>query len=245
MASNAVDFDNASKYGKVLNFAGIDNLTDLTVECWVKNSAGSVAYSQILTIYPYDGAASSFVGLSTENGVGNTGINFGVKYDGGVNADGYTSTAYLTVGSWVHVALVHKTSTKKTHIYVNGSEISYNAQNTGTGTIRAHTTSDFYLKYNRDIGGIGGFVRVWNVVRTQTELDDNKALTMQASGETGLIINLNFTEETGTVIDNEATAGEDCNLTGTPSWIAGPTTTAKSYGGVVIKPLRTLLGIGV
>ena len=79
-------------------------------------------------------------------------------------------------------------------------------------------------------GDIGGFVRVWNTARTQQQIQDNMTLLLDASKETGLIINCNFTEQSGASVDNQA-GGNDLALTGSPAWVSGPATTNKSYGG--------------
>lgn len=234
MATNAVVFDASDDYGKIDNFAGFDGLTNYTVEAWVKMNASSVAYAPLWELGDGVTAVNYLIALSTENGVGNQGFNMTTNYSG-TNADGYEADARLTNGTFVHVAQVHSTATLKTHVFINGVEnFGYNLQQTATLTIQDSTGYHMYLARIHEGGklakmSIGGFFRVWNRALTGAEIYKNYDLSVTPASETGLIVNCNFSEGSGTVIDNDATPGADINLTGSPAWETGPTITAKTY----------------
>ena len=181
-----------------------------------------------------DGLGKESGSLLGENGTPSEGANFGFHYDGGTNADGYTSGGVYLLSTWVHVAVVFTTGAV-TRVYRDASEISYNLQNTPVGNPSTMDGCHFWLGIWTDFsnywhGDIGGFVRVWSTARTQQQISDNKNLLLDASKESGLIINCNFTEGSGTTVANQASPGNDLALTGTPAWTSGPATSNKSYG---------------
>jgi hypothetical protein len=137
----------------------------------------------------------------------------------------------------VHVAMVG-TQDNVTRIYVNGTEVSsYDLQNTPTGIIKDSTGFNFYVGRNPFQeqwshptwkGKIGGFIRVWERSLSGAEIDANKNLNLTAAKESNLLINVKFTEGAGTTVSNEATSTHNASLTGSPSWVAGPTITEKT-----------------
>lgn len=245
MASNAVRFA-SGKYGKVLNYSALDGLTSYTVEGWFRlNSAASGRKAGFMF-----GAGSgtdyrSY--LEMGEAASNTGINFGHKYST-TSADGYKDSGVLVNDTWVHVAAVF-VQTQVTKIYKDATEITYTLQNTPSGTYSDTNSVDAYLGAwlagfsKAEFDGDVGCFRIWNVARTQTQLSDNKDYYLDPTQETGLILNCNFDEESGTTVDNDVASSNDMLLTGSPSWVTGPTLTAKSYGSTVRSSRLTTLGV--
>lgn len=233
MATNGVIFNGSTQYGTIANFSGLDGLTNYTAEAWVKNNASSVPYSPLFRI---DDAANYFQAFSTENGTGNQGFNMSTNWSG-TNADGYEADSRITVGSYVHLALVYNHTLQKTAVFVNGVENNgYNLQQTATGSIQSSTGMRVSLAWNESSapdkffqGSIGGFYRLWTRALSGAEVYYNYNKTLTPASETGLIVNCNFSEGSGTTVDNDATSGADIILTGTPTWETGPTLSAKSY----------------
>lgn len=234
MANNAISFDGSTEYGMVDNFAAIDSIGtgSFTAEGWVKNTTTSDAYSPIFTI---ETALADTVNFTTENGVGNEGFNFSHDYDGGTSADGYESGSKFLQNTWVHWAFVFDATKKKSYIFINGVEnVGYELQNTGVGN--PISIAGMFLSIGRAAqdgtffdGAIGGFLRLWNRALNGAEIYYNYDKILTPANESGLIVNCNFLEESGTVVDNDATAGEDLDLYNTPTWVAGPSVSSKSY----------------
>lgn len=231
---NALRLTSSSTYGKILNWAAINAMTDgqATVELWCKQDPSGTNYMPIWIAD--DSLGKNPLELCTENAAPSEGINFGYDYDGGTNADGYASGGMFTVSEYVHLACVC-TPFGVTKIYRNGVEISYNLQQTPVGNPVTWDGVDFWIGVWTDFsnywhGDVGGFMRVWSTSRTQQEIQDNMNLLLDASQETGLIVNCNFTEGSGTTVANQASPGNDMALTGSPAWVPGPATTDKSYG---------------
>lgn len=226
LGGNAISLDGSTQYGTIANWAGLDGLTNYTFEGYFYNSPTSAAYANAGGIG--NGTDNGFSRLTTENSTGNTGANFAVQWSG-TDADGYITSGVFPQGTWSHVAEVYNHATQKTYIYVNGVEASYSLQQTADGTIQSSNGFNFYLGRGQSgvsapkwKGAIGGFVRVWNVARSQSEINENKAQQLESAQESGLIINLKFTEGYGDSIANEYAAGNDMTLTGSPGWTVGP-----------------------
>lgn len=242
MATNAVDLDGSTQYGTVDYYSALGGLDGTaTVEGWFEmdTSVGSSPQAFMLT----DGG--NWVAY-TQGEATNTGINFGWQYSG-TNADGYNSSGIFVNGTWVHIAAVY-TKDAKTKIYKNGTEISYTLQNTPTGTVVDsaspdkvwHGAWDSSFGGNKWKGGVGCF-RIWNTARSQTEISDNKDYYLDPSQETGLILNCNYDEGSGTTVSNDAPSSNDMSLTGSPSWITGPTLSTKSYGAALPASRRMIV----
>jgi hypothetical protein len=231
---NAISMDGSTQYGTLSNFAGIANLTGTeTIEGWFYNDSTSGAYAYAAAIYD---ATYKHAQIQTENGTGNTGTNFGVDY-ASVSADGYNnSSTIFAQNTWVHIALVG-TLNDYSKLYLNGTEISYTARNTPSGALASPYDHNFYIgaKPSYDTGAsnwkgrAGGFVRVWNRALSGAEINSNKNKQLTAANEQGLIINLKFTEGSGTSIANEANGSYNMSLTGAPPWTPGPPTSAATY----------------
>ena len=234
-ATNALDIDvtNGTKGLKLLNYAAIDAMTDGqgTLELWMyESSASGLAYAPIIETTPTNSpqAATTPAGLETENALPSDGVNFKYEYDGGTNADGYAPTGAGVSGfdTWRHIAIVW-TPGSPTKIYKDGVEISYNLQQTPVGSPQVWDGTDFYFLVYTDLSGslkgrVGGFIRLWNTVRTTTEINNNKAKHLNTADVTGLIANLKFTEGSGTTVANESDGSHNAVTVGTPTWVVGP-----------------------
>ena len=222
--TNAITLDGSTQYGSIPNWSDIDNLdSEGTVEGWFWNDPASTAYS---AAFGLGDGSDSYIGMTTENGVGNTGTNFHSVYSF-TNADGYAASGVFTQSTWVHVAMTFRKG-RACKIIVNGAEISYNLQNTPVGTPGNLASALFYLGKSQTSGGdpnwkgkVGGFVRVWKKALSITTIAAN--MNTHVLSNPLLIVNLMFQEGSGTTIDNEASAGNDMSLTGSPSWTTGPT----------------------
>lgn len=216
--ANSITLNGSSQYALIDSFAAMDALTDFTFEGWFRQDAsGGVGYAKGFQLGTNGGGW--FAQLQTDNGTPSTGVNFGVTYSG-TNADGYAGSGVFDTNTWVHIVIVGEQG-QPTKIYKNGVEIGYNLQNTPTGTIQDPTGMDLYLFISRDLNthfkGQVSVFRLWNTVRTQQQIQDNLHYKLQAAQETGLIVNCNFNEGSGTVLANDGVGG-NATLFGNPTW---------------------------
>ncbi|TSC85412.1 MAG: LamG domain-containing protein [Microgenomates group bacterium Gr01-1014_16] len=169
----------AGKYGKALNFDGVDNnikinpnfknnLKSFTVEFWVYlNSLDGTANVQHVPIFNLNGQ-----GLYPRIKIrGNGSVRLQLQ-TGGVTTEGLLSPAgTLTAGSWRHVAITFNGTNNFSELFVDGQNRSSftfpaGSLNGGTsGLLMGYDSNRLkYLKGKLDD------VRIYNYVRTPTQI---------------------------------------------------------------------------
>lgn len=165
---NSYVFDGVDDYIDFGNPASFNITNDITIEAWVKmaNISGN---QKIVTKFGDIGGDDAY-SLQAINGEPQFLLNFGLTW--------LTVGAGMTmnINEWYHIVGVYNGATMK--IYVNGVEQNSVAQ-TGAFDVSASTFK---------IGGWAGAqhwngsideVRLWNTARTQTEIRENKHLTLK------------------------------------------------------------------
>jgi len=173
-------FDGIDDYIDFGNPASFNITNDITIEAWVKTATTS-GNQKIVTKFGDIGGDDAY-SLQAINGEPQFLLNFGPTWT--------TVGAGMTMNAneWYHIVGVYNGATMK--IYVNGVEQNSIAQ-TGAFDVSASTFK---------IGGWAGAqywngsideVRIWNTARTQTELRENKHLTLKGS-ESNLVAYYQF-----------------------------------------------------
>ncbi|MBC2580009.1 LamG domain-containing protein [Clostridium sp. DJ247] len=213
--NNALSFNGTSSYVD-LNTTNLSLTNALTVECWSKN---------IGTI----GTISTIVGrLNTAWTSASTG-DFCLLYNGAnINVNLSTSSIleqtksvpFTNSNDWNHFAFTYNGSSL--NIYINGILANTFAL---TGTINASTNKVFIGKrqYSTDPKYLNGYVdevRIWNIARTQSEIQANYNKRIFGN-PTGLIGYWKLDEGTGTttvnsINSNNATINNCTWITGCP-----------------------------
>jgi hypothetical protein len=187
--------------------------TNLTVEAWIKPSA-NLGYAGIVNnLWETSGNRGGF-GI-TMGGV-SASIMFAVTNS--------TSATYLpanipALNEWVHVACTYDGTTMR--VYVNGTEASTMAK---SGNISYSSPNALmigrYWDDNESYYYTGGIddVRLWNVVRTQSEIADNRFTELTGS-ESGLVGYWKLNETSGTTAADETANNKDGTLTNGVSWL--------------------------
>jgi hypothetical protein len=160
-AQNGLDFDGTNDYVSATAGGPIGS-TNRTVECWVKTSS-SISTQQVIFDWGQMSPNGSRFTLNM--------INFGkVRIE--VGGNGFNSTASIADGNWHHIAVTYDNSASlKFKVYIDG--VLDGNQNT-TVSVNTSSTGGFQIGRRNDgvnyFDGIIDEVRVWNVVRTQTEI---------------------------------------------------------------------------
>jgi hypothetical protein len=241
----------SSQYASIADASqtGLDITGNLTFECWVKlDQLPSTAGAGFALVSKYKSTdnnrsyvwyidtANKLTCIFSDDGTFTTGNLFGQA----------TADAVFTnddLGQWVHVAITWTASTKTTVYYKNGSSVSNATAGYNNATSIYSGTADFCIGA-RNLGasvdlyhdGLIDDVRVWNVVRTGAQVNDNKS-TELVGNESGLVgyWKLDNNYEDATSNNNDLTAYNSPTFSTDVPFSGGAPTTAlvDMLGGII------------
>lgn len=251
----ALDLDGNTSHDDHVNVGTASNLLitgDLTLEIWGRADSFSTAPVLISRGYQGDGYAqynypyhfyissSKSLAIFWEWLVGDTQVTL-------------TSTvpASINGGEWHHFAVTRNATTKQVYFYVDGVQL---------GDVRTFTTlptggssARTVIGANPQSGGAtsNGFdglldeARIWNLVRTQSEIQQNMHKSVDAA-TSGLVAYYKFDEADGQTINDATTPAENGTLGNTSSAATDDPTRVSStapIGNATLQALTTLRGM--
>jgi len=209
--TNYVALDGTGDYVEVADNASINfNNQDFTVEMWVKPATNTG--TQTLLSKRNGGQGYELVYN------GGTSLVFTIE-DAGANQAQVTVNTTLSTTDWSHIAVVYNSATGDPFLYVNGQ-----TDVIGTGFVGLNTTNTLPLRIGADQSAANAFngnideVRVWNAMRTVTEIRENMHLTLLGN-ETGLVSYYQFSEASGSTTA-ELVSNNTGALQGNASFVA-------------------------
>ncbi|MEP0008458.1 MAG: FG-GAP-like repeat-containing protein, partial [Balneola sp.] len=176
-AGRSLAFDGTGDFIEVADTNALDLTNSFTLEAWVKTSFGASAKHVI-----YKEGAYALT-------IQNTSISLNIN-----DVDEYEFNYNFTPNAWVHVAVTFDPSKDATY-FVNGKMIGYV---TGSSTPN-NSAHPLLLGGNSSSGSINGNldeVRIWNEVRTITEIQTNMFQALSGN-EDDLVAYFPFNEENG------------------------------------------------
>nr|NCS40427.1 hypothetical protein [Microcystis aeruginosa BS13-10] len=203
--SNALYFDGINDSVKVPNSSSLNLVNQWTLEAWIfRNTTGRI--DPIIEKYNWQAGFGGFnLRVTDTNKLIANVIN-------GVNANAVESNITINSQQWYHVSATFDGSQKTLKLYVNGVLVGVNTDVTITPISsnvslkigeRGDDLQPRYWYFNGQIDD----VRVWNITRTQAEIQAN--LNQKLSGnEQGLAGYWNFEETTGNTV-NDLTANKN------------------------------------
>ena len=162
---NALRFDGVNDKVEIADNNSLDLTTAYTLECWVK-PAGFKALAGIISKYTSDASATNpgYI-LRLSSTAPYTGLDFdNLKTENGI----------LSADTWYHIAAVKIGRDRK--LYVNGVEkvLTGTALRVVPNTDKLVLGADYAdVANDRHFSGTMDEVRIWNVARTQTEIQQN------------------------------------------------------------------------
>lgn len=182
--------------------AVLDLTTALTIEGWFKPETVGSRY--LVTKYDADTSTARSYAFQTSAG---TSLELYIQDTGGGAAT--ASVSYTGVnGVWVHLAVTWESASGDTKFYVNGSQQGA-TQTLQTGDTIRNTATNFSIGGAKDdnsgfYDGLIHDVRLWNVVRTQPQINGNKTncdLDVASSGLVGWWpFNNDYTDKTANAL---------------------------------------------
>ena len=170
---NALNLDGTNDYVDILNpsILNFGPLTSYTVEAWVRFSASQTDYAGIVSKASAGGAQAGYQLAIVGNRL--AGYVFGGSLVS--VAAGLQGTTVLNDNRWHHVAMVVTRSTTNAKLYVDGVQEA-NVTNADLGNSNTNS-GDLFLGKDRlssiFFNGNIDEVRIWNVAKTQIELQTN------------------------------------------------------------------------
>ncbi len=180
--SYAIDGNYAGQ-GKSLAFDGVGDYVTLP-------NILSGSYTKEALVYSFNTAVSNNIvsGTTTAFWAPNTaGFRLTAGHSPGFNQ--VQDPTPLAANTWYHVAVTYDAATQEMRLYKDGVLVS------SATSVPAYTETTLFIgAFNSGFFWNGRIdeVRIWNVVRTATEIDNNKACSLTGD-EPGLIGYYNFT----------------------------------------------------
>lgn len=197
--------------GSTGSYADVQNTTllitsDYSLEAWMR-PRGDWTDGTVRDIFNYYIDANNYLLLQTRPGqtVRLTHRRNAVEVNQLVTSD-------FPQDEWVHFAFTFNDTSNTQIIYINGSS-TYTT--TGIGQPMSTGALDIELGKNNPVDGSYSDMRLWDDVRTGTEISDNIHSTL-AGTEAGLVGYWKMTEGTGTTLaDSDSVNNNDLTITGT------------------------------
>jgi hypothetical protein len=194
-----LSFDGSDDYVEIPNTTS----ANFTLEAWIKPNG--TATNEGANTYRGDGLLwSDISGNANDFVLAVQGDNLSF-WEGSANAN-LTGNSILTDGNWHHIA-VSRQANGPMILYVDGKQDGFASAGSGTLTanplihIGANTDSSRYYSGQIDE------VRIWNTVRTKTEIEDNMNTSLSAS-ESGLTAYYTFDEISLPVTDDSGNGND-------------------------------------
>jgi len=212
-------FDGNEDYVEVPHNNILNPSSQITIEAWVKFEVGGLQNPRI-------------AGKGTGWGIGYELFTLGTgnsrKLSFALMGSTISSSIYYSSGEWHHIAGVYNGNSMK--LYINGIERASRSKSgsvsPGTGSFKIGKKSHHWS--DDDFKGEIDEVRVWNIARTQSEIENNKDLIISPD-EPGLIGYWRFDEGTGSQVADLTNNQNHGNLIENTSFTINPNLSGESF----------------
>lgn len=190
-STSAADLEStSSQFFSASDSASLSITSDLTLEGWFKfeTLANNGVYT-LLSKWAGDVANGlSYIIYVLVDGSGNKTINFNVSDDGTNGGTTATWSVSLSTATWYHLAVTYNAAGGSSILYL---DTTAQATKTGMDTSIYNSTVDFRIGANEVtetnfFDGVVDDVRVWNDIRTATEIANNYNVEL-AGNEANLV----------------------------------------------------------
>lgn len=228
--NTALEFDGNNDYVALnKSYNSVGAIPQITVEAWVNTSVGGLS-DQWGNWAIVDFDRSEYFNLFVRGTTGEVGFS---TYSSSGGIDDFYSVVTVNDGSWHHIVGVYDGTDKI--IYVDGSEVArknnpHSGAALGSGSTRYGMLGDGSEagsfnggRNNRYYDGLIDEVRIWNDVRTPTEILNYKDTCLTGS-EANLETYYDFNENGGSAVADVTGGGADgtlFNFNTSTCWVDG------------------------
>ncbi|NQX97949.1 MAG: LamG domain-containing protein, partial [Flavobacteriales bacterium] len=209
-----LDFDGSNDYVALGNPTQLQITGDMTIEMWLKPDNFSNRKN------PY---AKAYGGEGTITQEPNGTLNYYYGTNGGNSTpyQGFNTAASLNLGVWNHIAIVRDLTNMRLYWYINGvltnqTNANYAAATAGGNPI--YIGQGYVNNYDGQIEEL----RVWNIVRGQSQIQLNKGLCLTGA-EAGLAAYYQFNDGAGSAIATDLTINANhgvlMNMDASSDWL--------------------------
>ncbi|MBP7555023.1 MAG: T9SS type A sorting domain-containing protein [Chitinophagaceae bacterium] len=218
-----LSFDGTNDYFTANTVSAAVTGNSWTIEFWFRSSRTVTYTESILAFNPSDGTNRIEIGVGPS-----AGSKMYIYSPNSSPSTLYGSTA-ISTNTWYHVAVTFNSGTRAIQLYLNGSNTADVVRTLPAADV-VQTTDKFSLGQEWDNATASGFfagqldeVRVWNSVRSNTQLVDNQYRQV-ATNSSGLLAYYKMTNNTGTTVTDNTGNGRNGTLVNGPAWQASAVT---------------------
>lgn len=195
-----------SQQGNNLNFDGNNDLVDCGNHSSVDITGNTITLEALVKFESFPGAPQEGIIISKAQGDGGGNDNGYIIRGGGSGQINFTigdgnwialttSNNVVQLNTWHHIAATYDGSSMK--IYIDGTEVASSNPSSFGGISSSNKTLRLGNEFGhaRYIDGTIDEVRVWNIARTQTEINNNKSNELTLP-QTGLVAYYKFNQGT-------------------------------------------------
>jgi PKD repeat protein len=224
----SLSFDGADDYVDCGNDTSLYVTEDFTIELWFKQTEWSSDPSNYNYLFSKRDGASTDAGIVLGTSSDTQDLWFWItrseENDWGYVSGNFTANHTIQLNQWYHVVVVFSGSEIESYetnenitIYLNGLVQNIEIASNFTGSIPDHSNAPLTIgnrsDLNRPFLGSIDEVRVWDTVRSETEIREN-ILNDLSGAEYGLVGYWNFNEGTGATAEDVSPNTNDGVITG-------------------------------
>ncbi|MBN8865474.1 MAG: T9SS type A sorting domain-containing protein [Sphingobacteriales bacterium] len=225
-----LSFDGTNDYFAANTVSAAVGSNSWTIEFWFRSSRTVTYTESILAFNPSDGTNRIEIGVGPSSG------NKMYIYSPNSSPGTLYGSAAISTNTWYHVALTFNSGTRAIQLYLNGSTTPDVVRTLPAADV-VQSTDKFSLGQEWDNTTASGFfagqldeVRVWNSVRSNTQLVDNQYRQVPTNSS-GLLAYYKMTNNTGTTVTDNTGNGRNGTLVGGTAWQVSAVT--KNANGTV------------